>query len=145
MPADMVIRCGLNNWGASVSRYGELRVAAYDYSTSYFKNIGIANTAYSFVPPIQDEFFVITAIILQANKNVNANTGQIVDVYEATSATSTTVDKSLIEVELIKNDRIVLTGLNIRTSEGKFLNGKTEDDDILATVAGYYVKNGGIT
>lgn len=144
MPADMVIRCGLNNWGASVSKYGELKVAPYNYSTSYFQNFATADTAYNFIPPIQNQFFVITAIILQANKNVNATTGQVVDIYEAESATATTIDKNLFEIEMIKNDRVVVTGLNIRTTEGKFLNGKTADDDVLATVAGYYVKNGGV-
>jgi hypothetical protein len=117
-----------------------LRVSQYDYSTSYFQTFATAATAYNFVPPIQNQFFVITAIILQANKNVNATTGQVVDIYEATSATSTTIDKKLVEVEMIKNDRIILTGLNIKMNEGKFLNGKTEDDDVLATVAGYYVQ-----
>ena len=144
MPADIVIRGGKNNWGASVSRYGELKVAPYDYSTSYFQTFATAATAYNFVPPIQNQFFVITAIILQADKNVNATTGQVVDIYEAESATATTIDKSLIQIEMIKNDRVILTGLNIRTTEGKFLNGKTADDNVLATIAGYYVKNGGV-
>jgi hypothetical protein len=140
MPADFVLRGGDSNEAASVTTYGELRVSQYDYSTSYFQTFATAATAYNFVPPIQNQFFVITAIILQANKNVNATTGQVVDIYEATSATSTTIDKKLVEVEMIKNDRIILTGLNIKMNEGKFLNGKTEDDDVLATVAGYYVQ-----
>jgi len=139
MPADFVLRGGTSNEAASVTPYGELRVSAYDYSTSYFQTFATAATAYSFVPPIQDKFFVITAVILQANKNVNATTGQVVDIYEATNSTATTIDKSLLEFEMTKNDRIVLTGLNIKMSEGKFLNGKTEDDDILATISGYYV------
>jgi hypothetical protein len=139
MPADFVIRGGKSNEAADVTPYGELKTTPYDYSTGYFKNFAAAATAYNFVPPIQNQFFVITAIILQANKNVNATTGQVVDIYEATSATATTIDKSIIEVEMIKNDRIILTSLHIRLTEGKFLNGKTEDDDILATVSGYYV------
>jgi hypothetical protein len=124
MPADFVLRGGDSN----------------EASTSYFQTFATAATAYNFVPPIQNQFFVITAIILQANKNVNATTGQVVDIYEGTNATSTTIDKKLVEVEMIKNDRIILTGLNIKMNEGKFLNGKTEDDDVLATVAGYYVQ-----
>ena len=144
MPADFVLRGGTNNYGASVSKYGEVVTAPYDYSTSYFQNFGTADTAYNFVPPIQNQFFVITAMILQANKNVNATTGQVVDVYEAESATTTTIDKSLFQIEMIKNDRVILTGLNIRTTAGKFLNGKTADDDVLATVAGYYVQDGSV-
>lgn len=139
MPADFHIRGGSGNYKANVTKYGELIVSAYDYSTSYFQTFDVANTAYSFVPPIQNQFFVITSVILQANKNVNATTGQIVDIYEATNASTTTIDKSLFEFEMIKNDRLVISGLRIKTTEGKFINGKTEDDDILATLSGYYV------
>jgi hypothetical protein len=139
VPADFHLRGGVFNAKAKVSEYGEVVVAPYDYSTSYFQNMGTANTAYNFVEPVQGKFFVIRTIILQANKNVNATTGQVVDIYEAESATATTIDKRLIEVEMIKNDRFFLTGLNIRITEGKFINGKTEDDDVLVTVAGFYV------
>jgi len=141
MPADFFIRGGGQHHKAEVTEYGQLVTGSYSYSTTYFQNFAVASTAYNFVPPIQNKFFVVTLIILQANKNVNATTGQVVDIYEASSASSTTIDRSLIEVEMIKNDKIILTGLNFRTTEGKFLNGKTEDDDILATIAGYYVQN----
>ncbi len=136
MPADFVLRGGLNQNKAGVSPYGEVITSPYDYSTPYFQNMATAATAYNFVEPKQDQFFVITGILLQANKNVNATTGQIVDIYEADSAT---IAKSIIEVEMVKNDRIPLIGLNIRVRAGFFVNGKTEDDDILATVTGYYV------
>lgn len=141
MPADFFLRGPEDNVKARVSQFGELVCAPYAYSKPYFQNMGTAATAYNFVEPKQNQFFVITGIIVQANKNVNATTGQIVDIYEADEATDTTIDTSIIEIELIKNDKVVMTPLNIAVTAGKFVNGKTEDDDVLATVFGYYVSD----
>jgi hypothetical protein len=125
---------------ATVSRYGELTIAPYDYSAPKFQNLDTINTAYTFFAPMQGSFFVITSIYIQANKNVSASTAATVAIYEASDETDTTIYKSVYEFEMVRNDKISLTPLNIRVTEGKFLNGKTTDDDILVTISGYYIK-----
>jgi len=139
MPGEFCLVDTLKRQSAKISDYGEVKVAPYAYSLPYFQNMGTANTAYNFVPPKQDQFFVITGVLMQANKNVNASTAAVVDLYEADSATDLVIDTSVFQIEMVKNDRLPLVPLNIKVTEGKFLNGKTTDDDVLMTVTGYYV------
>lgn len=124
---------------AVISPYGEIKVGPYDYSTAYFKSLAVINTAYNFVHPIQDQFFVITAVLIQADKDVHASTAAIIDLYESGGDDDTTIDKSVFQIEMLKNERVPLVPLNIKVSEGKFLNGKTNDATVLMTVTGYYV------
>ena len=128
-----------NNVKVGVTDFGELRTSAYDYSTAYFQNLDVADTAYSFVPPKQNQFFVITGLVIQANKNVSASTAATIDVYESDDASSLVISKSIFMVEATKNDSFIVTPINIRTNAGKFINGKTSDDDVLVTLSGYYV------
>ena len=139
MPGEFCLVDSSKRQTVKISDYGEMKVAPYDYSSAYFQNMGTAATAYNFVPPIQDQFFVVTGVIMQANKNVNASTAAVIDLYEAETALETTIVKSVFQIEMIKNDRIPMLPLNIKITEGAFLNGKTSDDDVLITVTGYYV------
>ena len=139
MAGKVTLEGGLGKWKAKVSRYGEQIVSPYDYSVSYFKNLDIANQGYSFVGPKQGQFFVITSIYFQANKNVSASTAADVVLFESNDEDNVTVSKSIYQFEMVRRDVISLTSLNIKISEGKYLNGKTTDDDVLATISGYYV------
>ena len=125
---------------AIVSRYGQLVTAPIDYSTAYPVKFEVAATGYNFVGPIQNFCFVITDIILTANKNVGASDATV-DIYESDGSDSTTIDKSIVSLEMQKNSNLVLSGLNFITGLGIWINGKTDDDDIFATLAGYYVRS----
>lgn len=59
--------------------------------------------------------------------------------YEASSASSTTEDKTIIDIEMLKQTSRDLTGLNLLISQGKWLNIKTDDATIFSTVMGYYI------
>ena len=133
---------GGNGRRGQVSDYGEVIMGPYDYSTPKFQNMDVVDTAYTFFAPMQDQFFVITSIYLQANKNVSASTATTVDIYEASQETDTTISKSIYQFDMVRNDKISITPLNIRVTAGKFVNGKTGDDDVLVTISGYYVKDG---
>lgn len=127
---------------AQVSPYNELITAPYDYSTAYFQTLDVVDTAYVFVPPVQNKFFVVTSIILQADRDVSNSVPATVDIYEADQETDTTIAKSILRFDLLRRDTVIITPTNIKITEGRFLSGKTSDDDILATVSGYYVDNG---
>jgi hypothetical protein len=77
--------------------------------------------------------FIITDIILIADKNVTTDT--LVEIYEASGPDSTVVDKAIFTTEMLKNSDLVLTGLNWKVNSGKYLNAKTDDDDVFATIA----------
>ena len=123
---------------ADVSNQGELITRAFAYSDPQFKNMDLVDTAYNFFVARTSFRFVITGIILDANRNVGAN-GASVIIYEATTATTITVSKTLFEFDMVKQSSKVLVPLLVQTTEGVFVSGKTDDDDVLATVMGYYI------
>jgi hypothetical protein len=126
------------NVEAKVTARGQLVTSPLEYSTAYNVTADAINTGYNLATPINDKQFVITDILLYANKNVGVNDATVV-LYEASSLTSTTVDKTIINVEMVKQTRLDLTGLNLIVTAGKWVNIKTDDDDIFATIMGYYI------
>jgi len=129
---------GGNGTLVGVSPQGELLVRALEYSEPSFNNMDIADTAYNFFKPKAGQRFVITGISADANRNVGAN-GASTLFYETDSDNSTTPSKILYQFDIAKNTSKVLVGLLTITTIGTYLNGKTDDDDVLATVMGYYV------
>lgn len=123
---------------AEVSPLGQLVTAPLAYATGTFQDMGTVDTAFNFVTPTPGKRFVITGLLISTNRNVGVN-GAIIIIYEAASATSTTVDKTLAQVEMTKNQLLPIPGLNSIVTEGKFVNGKTDDDDVSVTLSGYEV------
>ena len=131
-----------DGWGqdteACVTSRGQLVVAPLDFSLAYTQVALLNNTAFSFVPPLPGKRFIVTDILLYANKGVGANDANVT-IYEAGSETSTTVDRTILSVEMLKQTSRDMIGLNLIISEGKWLNIKTDDNTIFSTVMGYYV------
>lgn len=123
---------------AGVSPRGQLYTAPLDYSTAYNATADVANTAANLLVPKTGKQFVITSIHLYANKNVGAGDATVV-LYEATSSSTATVTKTIFTVEMPKYSYRDLTGLNLIVTEGVWVNIKTDDDDVFATVLGYYI------
>lgn len=138
MSAPTVIQDSASGNRATVTKFGQLVVSPIDYSTPVAQTLDIINTAYNFIEPAQDQNIVITDIILTANKNVGA-TDATVTLYEASSIDTIISDKDILNLEMIKQSNIVMTGLNMIVSEGKFVNAKTDDDDIFVTIMYYRV------
>jgi len=122
---------------AKVTSTGQLVTAPYAYDEIVTKTSAVDNTAVNFYKPKAGEQFVITAILLTADSNVVGSA--ITEVYEATAEDSTTVSKSILLVDLIKNQNRDVTGLNILVTEGRYLNIKADDSDVSAVITGYYV------
>ena len=124
--------------GAGVTKNGQLTTAPVSYSVPIYKELATANTAYNFIKPKAGCRIVITDILLYANRNVGANDATVI-VYEADSASATTESKILFQTEMLKQTRADLTGLNLVVNEGKWVNAKTNDDDVFVTIAGYHI------
>ena len=123
---------------ARVTQFGQLVTAPLDYSTLVTREISAVNVAVNFVPPKQGHRIVITDIMLQANKQVTGEA--IVNIYTSdTSPDSLIIVEELFTTEILKQDSRDLIGLNIILEPGRWLNGKTDDDDINATVGFYYI------
>jgi hypothetical protein len=124
---------------ASISKYGQLAVGQLEFSQFYLGTAIQVDVAVNVVPPITNKQFIITSIIISADRSVGAN-GAIVDVFEnVTSGTDGTINREIIQEELAKQTRLTLTGLNIIVSEGSWVNVKTDDATVRCNISGFYV------
>lgn len=129
---------GGNNRTVEVTSNGELVVAPLQYSTPKFQNMTVVDTAYNFHEPKAGKRFVVTGIIVSTNRDVGVN-GAVIIFYEASSIDTLTVDETVLQLDMTKNQILPLLGANFILTEGKFLNGKTDDNEVLATISGYEV------
>lgn len=121
-----------------VTKSGQLVTGEIDFSTFYTATAGTDNVAVNLVPPKAGMNFIITAIVLSANRNVGAN-GAVVDLFEnSVGPTDGTVAKQIFQDEIAKQTRATLTGLNIKVTAAHWVNIKTDDDDVRGNIAGYY-------
>ena len=129
---------GRNDRVVEISKNGELVTAPLEYSAGVFQKMDAAATAYNFHKPTTGKRFVITGFIISTNRNVGVNGANIV-IYEASALDSITVDRTVLEIDMVKNDILPILGANFILTVGVFLNGKTDDADVLVTIAGYEV------
>jgi len=128
---------GENGATARVTKSGELVVAPLAYDEVANQTLDSAGVAENFFTPISQKQFVVTGIVANADKAVT--TDVVVDVYEADSLTSTTIDKSIFHFEMLKNGDKDLIGLRILVNSGMFINAKADDANVNMTVTGYYI------
>jgi len=123
---------------AKVTKFGQLVVAPLAYSTPVVDTLNVINTAFNFIKPQQDHRIVITDIVISADRAVGVN-GADVQIYEAETAETTTIDTTILDLDMVKQTQLGLTGLNLLVPEGKFVNAKTDDVNILVTIMFYRV------
>lgn len=124
---------------ARVSPVGQLVVGPYAFDKSVFLELDATGTAFNFYAPVASAQFVVTGLRIKANRDVSATTDAEVVVYEALSATETTVAEIVHEEALIRGESATLLPLNRLVSPGRWINAKTTDASIFVTVFGYYV------
>lgn len=120
-----------------VTDTGELVTVRGNYDTPKKLSLTSTGTAYNFFGPNGKKNFIITGLIINADKNVTSSA--VVDIYEATDATSTTIDEPIMTLDITKLTTQVITGVLIKTNFGKFINAKTDDATINLTILGYYL------
>lgn len=130
-------RSGTRN-KVKVTNRGQLVTAPIDFSTSSFNSMLVNNQAYNFAVPQAGKRFVITDIIVSGDKNVGTSGSEIV-IYEATAVDSATVDVNLFQFTITKNTTQSITGLNVITNAGKWINAKMDDNNVNLTILGYSV------
>ncbi len=127
-----------SKYPAQVSKRGQLVVGPLDFGKAYNTEANVINTAFNLVPPLTSKKFVITDLVIYANKAVGASDARV-ELYEADDITDTTVSETLFLQEMVKQTRLVMDTLNILVNEGKWINVKTDDNTVFVTVVGYYV------
>ena len=120
-----------------ISSDGELIMAPIARSVFYNALAGTDNVAVELVEAKARKKFVITALTLYANKNVGVNDATV-EIFHASSS-GLNSGTNIFKQEMLKQTQIYLSGLNVEIPEGRWLSVVTDDDDIFANVAGYYV------
>lgn len=121
---------------AGVTSIGELLVRGFGTVQTSFVTINSILTGFNLFLPKPSQVFIITGIIL----DMTAAAG--VTIYEASSATTLTVDKTIFTASLIKNSfqAIMLPfGSFIPVTLGEFLNAKADAQPLNVTAIGYYI------
>ena len=123
-----------------ISPLGEALIRPFDYSMPEFNDMDLVDTAYNFFKAKGNQQFIITDVIAVADRDVGVN-GATVIIYEATDDATIVVDKTILQLELAKSTTppFTLTGVLLKTSPGKHISAKTDDDDVFMTIAGYYI------
>lgn len=124
---------------AKVTEFGQLVIAPLQYSTPASDNLNVINTAFNFLAPKQDRSIVITDIIASADNGVSNVVPAEVEIYQADSADTTTVDETISSPRMLRGGNFILNGLNLLVPEGKFVNAKTNDNNVLVTIMFYRV------
>ncbi len=129
---------------AKVTKFGQLVVAPIQFSTPVAINLNVIDTAFNFVQPKQNNSIVITDIIVSTDNTVSNVTPAEIEIYSALTAETTTIDAGIVSPRLVRAGNIALNGLNLIIPEGKFINGKTNDINVLITIMFYRLPVGAI-
>jgi hypothetical protein len=130
---------GITGAQAKVTSRGQLVVAPLAFSTPQFNEMTATATAYNFFTPKTSQQFIITEIIISTNKNVSVTDGALIEIFTTNAINSATPLDDILTVQLTKNANLPLTGLNIVTDCGVWINAVTDDATVFLTVSGYYV------
>jgi len=129
---------------ALVSVNGELIVGPLSYSTAYHKTVDVAAAPFEIAPAVSGKKFIISSMLLATSKTFgSATTAETLTIYEASPADLSTNLKTVAEIDFLKNDRLVATGLNLASSEAVSLVAIATDTDVSVTIAGFYVAANG--
>lgn len=127
---------------AQISENGELVVAPISYSTAYYQSVDVAATPFLIVPAQTSKKFIINSILLASSKTFgSATTAETVTIYESSPADLTANLKTIVQVDLLKNDRLIATALNLSSSTSVSLVAIATDTNVDVTLGGYYVEN----
>ena len=141
LPVTLTGRCtttfALNS--ASITSRGALVVAPYDYDLTQFQELDTNDVAKNWYLPRPAKRCVITGVIATADKQVGANEDATVTIFEAATRTTATADKVLLQFVLTQSTVVSLLPLNILVAEGKFVNAKTDNDDVHMNIFGYFI------
>lgn len=128
---------GLNE--ASVSPHGEVITRAFDYSEPTINQL-TDTTVTNFIKPLTDQQFILTGMYASADRSINAN-GDVLEIYESSTADSGTQDKLLFSVDLARQGNSGPIFPTTKITEGKFINADRTNatGTITVTLWGYFI------
>jgi hypothetical protein len=127
------------NQAAKVSQFGQLISAPIAYSDASAKNLDAVGTAFNLAIPEHGKGIVITDVIASANNTVSNTAPADIIIYESDAANSLTELAVIVRPQLTRAGNFILTGLNLLTPNGVWINAKTSDNSVLVTLMFYRV------
>ena len=134
------IKCSKTKNSALVTEYGQLVTAPISYSTPHYVDVAVLNTTYEIVEGKTGKQFVITSLLIASDKDFGSSVdAETITIYESAAEDISTSLGIIFQVDLLRNDRLVATGLNLITSKGRSLVGIATSAAVDVTIAGYYI------
>lgn len=130
---------GKDGDAVNISPNGELATAPLRYNEVVSLELGTINTAENFFLPLSGQQFVVTNVYAYGDKEVAANSNAVVDIYEAVDDNTLTVSKSILRFEIGQNEFQAFQQINLLVNPNRFINAKTDDEDIHLNIFGFYI------
>lgn len=132
---------GVKRNEAVVTELGEVAVSPLFFSKFYNGATAANDVPVNIVPPKHGMIFIIKAIILSGDRSIGAS-GAVTALYENNTSGVDTVQESVIITEEIgKQTRMVVSGVNIAVTQGKWVNLVSDDVIVRCNIEGYYVNS----
>lgn len=138
MPVEVQI-LAVNGRRILTNELGQFVVATGDYDLTNFKSMNATGTSFNFYTPLPNKQFCITNIVAFATKDVSDATAFTVVIYEGVTASTTTVDRIVLEFGIGKLTPMILQNQRIIISHGAYLNAKTGDATISLNIIGHFI------
>lgn len=123
-----------------VTSDGQLVVGPLAYSEAHNVSMVLAATEYEVVKGLPSRRFVITDMLIITLKSVSPSAPATIILYEADVSDLTTNLKTIVEIDMVSQDRLVAVGMNLVTSgDARSIVGTTTDGTVTVTLAGYYI------
>ena len=120
---------------AEVTDTGALCVQTQQFN-EVKKQVMDGTGVFSFFGPRSGQQFIISGIIMNAARTVTNEC--LITIFEANSATASST-KDIVAIDIAKSVTTPLLDINVLVTEGKWVNGTTDDPTCNVTVLGYYV------
>lgn len=141
MSTPVNIRDPESGTAARISPRGELIIGPLSHSTPYYISVAAAATEYKVVDAIAEKRFVITGLLLASDKTFgSATVAETLTIYEANPADITVNEKTIVQIDFLKNDRLAATGLDLLVNQAKALIAIGTDFAVDVTISGYYIE-----
>jgi len=125
---------------AKVNPNGGLIVAPSHYSTAYYVLVDTAATTFEVIPAISDMNFIVTGMLIASDKSFATSTvAETLTIYEANPADLSVNTKTITQIDLLKNDRLVATALDLATTKTRTLVAIATSANVNVTLSGYYI------
>ena len=137
MAVPVMLMDGRSGKKARITNLGQLVTSPLSYDLTKNHTIDSTDTAFNFFGPKAGKNFVVTGLVMTANKNINTDVR--VEFYGALGPDDVVGVGESVPIEMLRSSSRDILGLNILVSEGIWINVKADDIEVNVTMFGYYV------